>query len=116
MKPTRAPKISTVEETLIAMRNAARAAYPESVFARGHGYDMELQTDQRTVEDLASELGKFGEFELNYDPTDPDPYEANWTCTLKGRAFAASIAFGGYCAIEAMQSAIEYATEQSITP
>lgn len=100
----------TIEEALIALRNTARRHFPESLFSQRNGFDLKLQTDQRTAEDVAYELGKLGEFTTHFDPTDTaGPDAAPWTVEVNGKKF------GGITLIEAMKFAIEYNTGQKMS-
>lgn len=91
----------TIEEALIALRNRARHCYPDSLFAQRNSFDMELETDQRTAEDLTYELGQCGEFTTHYAPVVSDPYESQWTITINNQSY------GGYTLLEGLKFALD---------
>lgn len=100
----------TVEEAIVALTNAARKRYPQSVFASGRASDISLVVDQRTVEDLSYELHQaIGPFDLTFDAMDRDPNGPRWTLTPADPDqldLASGAALGGYSAGEVLRDAL----------
>lgn len=92
-----------LEDALVQMTNAARAAYPQSDFARGRPTDIEVPTPYVTLGELIEKLAEISGSnpQIAYTP-DPDPYIGNFTVAFEdGR-----IGYSGFSPEEAVHEAI----------
>jgi hypothetical protein len=89
----------TLVEALVAMTNAARHAYPDSVYARGRPTDITLVPAYKTLHGriFRAETILPG-FTLEHTPTS-DPYESQWTCSPPN----SDVVYGGSTPGEAIE-------------